>query len=70
VGGARELTAHFLVRELERLDLTHLFRILHCGAARLRAAQLQFFHPLLDLRICVDQSFACVSHVCCPLSAW
>ena len=59
-----ELTGHLGVGELQRLDLAHLFRVLDCGPPRLRAAQLQFFHAFLYLRIRVDQSFACVSHVC------
>src|SRR4051812_28993061 len=50
VGGVLELTGHFLVRELERFELTHLFGVLHCRPPRLGATQLQFFHPLLDLR--------------------
>jgi hypothetical protein len=64
VGGCGQLSLELGTREPKRLERPDSLRV----ARRLRrilllAFSLQLLHTLLNPRICIDQSFACVSHV-------
>jgi len=62
VGRGRKLPLELGAGQAQRLERPHLFRIAHHARAGLRALPLELFHPLLDSAICVDQTFACITH--------
>ena len=49
--------------ETQRLESLHLFGIAHRPAARLGPLALELFHPFLDSRISIDQTFAGITHL-------
>ena len=63
VRGGRELTFELGAREAQRLELPEGFRIAHVAHLRLGALALELFHPFLNSRIRVDESFAGVAHI-------
>ena len=63
VGRRGSLLRVIELRQLQRLDLPRLFRVdLRCVSGALLTLRFQLLHALLDTRICVDESFSCVTH--------
>ena len=63
VPGGRELTLEFRACEPQRLELPEGFRVAHVAHLCLGALALELFHPFLNSRIRVDESFASVAHI-------
>jgi hypothetical protein len=59
----RELTLELGAREPQRLELPEGLRSAHVAHLRLDALALELFHPLLNSRIRVDESFAGIAHI-------
>jgi len=65
VRGRFLLALHFRARQLQRLQRLNRFHLCWSQRAAAFAHPLlfQFFHPLLNSRLCVNQSFASITHI-------
>lgn len=64
VRGQRELPLDLLAGEFQRLDGSLRFWIADLPDDSLRSLALQLFHALLDPRLCVNQTFTGITHLC------